>query len=90
MLGFSTTHICDALLSACFRPTPKDGVHCDGSRLARADHAAALAVSPDDRAVVNMARLTALLRQGARSDPAFVATGQIPFRSGRSIPISAA
>ncbi|WP_283178639.1 hypothetical protein [Gemmobacter sp. 24YEA27] len=37
---------------------------CDGSRAARADHAAALAVSPDDRSVVSGARLIALIDAG--------------------------
>lgn len=37
---------------------------CDGSRAARADHAAALAVSADDRAVVTGARLIALIDAG--------------------------
>jgi len=35
---------------------PNDAI-CDGTRAARADLAAALAVSPDDRAVVSGARL---------------------------------
>ena len=39
---------------------------CDGSRKARADHAAALAVSPDDRAVITGARLIALIDVGCR------------------------
>ena len=37
---------------------------CDGTRAARADHAAALAVSPDDRAVVTGARLIRLIDAG--------------------------
>ena len=37
---------------------------CDGSRQARADHAAALANSPDGRAVVSGARLIALIDAG--------------------------
>lgn len=37
---------------------------CDGTRAARADHAAALADSPDDRAVITGARLIRLIDAG--------------------------
>jgi len=37
---------------------------CGGSRAARAEHAAALAASPDDRAVVTGARLISLIDAG--------------------------
>ena len=37
-------------------PTSGDAI-CDASRVARAEHAAALAASPDDRAVVTGAKL---------------------------------
>ncbi|MCL4065361.1 hypothetical protein M3484_02060 [Pseudomonas sp. GX19020] len=52
---------------SCVSVTPTTGdALCDGSRAARADHAAALAVSPDDRAVVSGARLIALIDAGCR------------------------
>ena len=37
---------------------------CDGTRKARADHAAALAVSPDEAAVKTGTRLVALIDSG--------------------------
>lgn len=45
---------------------PADSALCAGTRAARADHAAALAVSPDDRVVVTGARLVALIDAGCR------------------------
>jgi hypothetical protein len=48
---------------ATVSPKPDDAI-CTGSRGARADHAAALAVSPDDRAVVTGARLIKLIDAG--------------------------
>jgi len=45
---------------------PSEAAVCDGTRAARADHAAALAVSPDDRAVVTGARLIALVDEGCK------------------------
>ena len=55
------------LAAGCASVTPTSGdALCDGSRQARADHAAALAVSPDDRAVVSGARLIALIDAGCR------------------------
>ena len=66
MLKFPTILMCCALLSACVRPTPSSLAICDGSRKARADHAAALAVSPDDRAVITGARLVALIDAGCQ------------------------
>jgi len=39
---------------------------CDGTRQARADHAAALAASPDDNAVETGARLIAQIDAGCR------------------------
>ena len=44
-------------------PISPDAI-CSGSRAARADHAAALAASPDDTAVITGARLVALIDAG--------------------------
>ncbi|WP_283177904.1 hypothetical protein [Gemmobacter sp. 24YEA27] len=53
------------LAAGCVSGTQtSDDAICDGSRAARADHAAVLAVSPDDRAVVSGARLIALIDAG--------------------------
>lgn len=51
--------------TACVNATPTslDAV-CSGTRAARASHAAALADSPDDRAVVTGARLIGLIDAG--------------------------
>lgn len=55
------------LAAGCTSVTQTSGdALCDGSRKARADHAAALAVSPDDRAVTTGARLIALIDAGCR------------------------
>jgi len=54
-------------VTACVSATP--GRHealCDGTRAARADHAAALAASADDSAVVTGARLIRLIDAGCR------------------------
>lgn len=54
-------------VSACVTATPNSGeALCDGTRSARADHAAALAVSPDDRAVVTGARLIEVIDAGCQ------------------------
>ena len=52
-------------VSGCVSATPTslDAV-CSGTRAARASHAAALADSPDDRAVVTGARLIGLIDAG--------------------------
>ena len=50
------------LAAGCVSVSP--AAVCDGTAQARADHAAALAVSPDDRAVVTGARLIALIDAG--------------------------
>ncbi len=53
------------LATGCVSVTPtSDDALCDGTRRARADHAAALAVSADDRAVVTGARLIGLIDAG--------------------------
>ena len=55
------------LAAGCQSVTQTSGsAICDGSRKARADHAAALAVSPDDRAVITGARLVALIDAGCQ------------------------
>lgn len=52
-------------VTGCVAATPaSNSALCDGTRTARADHAAALAVSPDDRAVVTGARLIRLVDAG--------------------------
>ena len=54
-------------VSGCMTGPGTSGVAiCDGSRKARADHAAALAASPDDRAVITGARLVALIDAGCQ------------------------
>ena len=56
------------LAAGCASVTQTSGdAICDGSRAARADHVAALAISPDDRAVVTGARLIALIDAGCQS-----------------------
>ena len=50
------------LAAGCVSVSP--AAVCDGTAQARTDHAAALAVSPDDRAVVTGARLIALIDAG--------------------------
>ena len=59
--------ILPCLLSGCVpgQRIPSEAL-CDGTRTARANHAAALAVSPDDRAVVTGARLIALVDEGCK------------------------
>ena len=53
------------LAAGCASGTQTSGdALCDGSRQARADHAASLADSADDRAVVSGARLIALIDAG--------------------------
>ncbi|VDC31537.1 hypothetical protein [Pseudogemmobacter humi] len=53
------------LVAGCVNGTQTSGdALCDGSREARTDHAAALADSADDRAVVTGARLIALIDAG--------------------------
>lgn len=55
------------LASACTTaPQTSGSALCDGTRAARADHAAALAASGDDRVVVTGARLVALIDAGCR------------------------
>lgn len=55
------------LAAGCQSVTQTSGdAICDGTRTARADHAAALAVSPDDRSVVTGARLIAALDAGCK------------------------
>lgn len=55
------------LAAGCMNGTQTSGdAICDGSRAARADHAAALAASPDDRAVITGARLVALIDAGCQ------------------------
>ena len=52
-------------VTACVSVTPTSGdALCGGTRAARADHANALADSPDDRAVVTGARLIGLIDAG--------------------------
>ena len=54
-------------VTACVSAAPTSGdAICDGTRTARAAHAAALAVSPDDAAVVTGARLIGLIDAGCR------------------------
>lgn len=53
--------------TGCVTVTPTSGdALCGGTRAARADHAAALADSPDDRSVVTGARLIGLIDAGCR------------------------
>lgn len=58
-----TIPLCCAISCAPVIPASGDGL-CDGTRAARADHAAALADSPDDRAVITGARLIRLIDAG--------------------------
>jgi hypothetical protein len=53
--------------SGCVTAIPaQDSAVCDGTRAARADHAAALAATADDRVVVTGARLVALIDAGCK------------------------
>lgn len=55
------------LVSGCVTaPRTSGDAICDGSRAARAAHAAALVASDDDRVVVTGARLIAVLDAGCR------------------------
>ena len=52
-------------VTACVSATPRSGdAICDGTRAARADHAAALADTQDERALMTGARLIGLLDAG--------------------------
>lgn len=54
-------------VTACVSATPNSAdALCSGTRAARADHASALADSPDDRAVVTGARLIGLIDAGCQ------------------------
>lgn len=54
--------------TSCAPVTPTSGeAICGGTRAARADHAAALAASPDDRAVITGARLIGLIDAGCNA-----------------------
>ena len=53
------------LVSACATAAPTSGESlCDGTRAARADLAAAVAVTPDDQVAVAGAQLVALIDAG--------------------------
>ena len=55
--------LCSAIGCASVTPASHSAI-CDGTRAARASHAAALAVSPDDRAVATGADLISKIDAG--------------------------
>ena len=65
MLIFLTIPVFLGISCAPVTPAPSSAI-CSGTRAARADHAAALAISPDDAAVKTGARLVALIDAGCQ------------------------